>query len=98
MKGEINMKYSKIYKKGNLRGDEFLGFANYVVANHVRPLKGQPPFTLDEMAGIAEVLSMDMATGAEYAKRGYILKGILIGSGLATGIFTYAFLKNKKRE
>lgn len=91
------MKYSKIYKKGNLRGEEFLEFANYVVANHVKPLKGQPPFTLEEMEGIAEVLSMDMATGAEFAKRGHILKGILIGSVLATGIFMYTFLKNKKR-
>lgn len=87
------MKYSKIYKKGSLREDEFLGFANYVVANHVRPLKGQPPFTLDEMVSNAEFFSKVMATGAEYAKRGHILKGILIGSGLATGIFTYAFLK-----
>ena len=86
--------YEKIYKKGNLNGKKFMHFSKWIVKHHVGELPGKP-LTPGDLANIAEVLSMDLATGSQLTKNRYIMTGIVIGGVMTAGILHINKLRKK---
>ena len=91
------MNYAKIYKKGNLNGEKFMGFAKWIVEHHVTSLPGAKPLTVAERGKIAEVLAMDMATGSQLTKNRYIMTGIVIGGVTVAGLYTINNFRKRRR-
>ena len=89
------MNYAKIYKKGNLNGEKFMDFSKWIVKNHVTSLPGRAPLTANDLADIAEVLAMDMATGSQLTKNRYIMTGVIIG--VVAGVLYSNKLQKGKR-
>lgn len=89
------MNYAKIYKKGNLNGEKFMDFSKWIVKNHVTSLPGKTPLTANDLADIAEVLAMDMATGSQLTKNRYIMTGVIIG--VVAGVLYSNKLRKGKR-
>lgn len=91
------MNYAKIYKKGNLNGEQFMNFAKWIVDNHVTNLPGAAPLTVADLAGITEVLAMDLATGSQLTKNRYIATGVVIGGLTVAGLYTINNLRKRRR-
>ena len=91
------MNYAKIYKKGNLNGEKFMDFAKWIVDNHVTSLPGAEPLTVAQLGNIADVLSMDMATGSQLTKNRYIMTGVVIGGIAVAGLYTINNLRKRGR-
>ena len=91
------MNYAKVYKQGNLNGGKFMKFAKWIVDNHVTSLPGAEPLTATQLANIAEVLSMDLATGSQLTKNRYIMTGVVIGAVSVTGVVMINKLRKRGR-
>ena len=91
------MNYAKIYKKGNLNGEKFMDFSEWIVKNNVTSLPGRAPLTAKDLENIAEVLSMDLATGSQLTKNRYIMTGVIIGGVTVSGVlYINKLLKDKR--
>jgi hypothetical protein len=80
---------------GNAHAVDFLKPAQYKIANEIRPILGEPPFTETSIRGFEDAFGADMATGSILTRKKYITIGLVIG---ATLVSVGSALYNKYKE
>lgn len=87
------VKALKVMKKGYLNSKKFMELAEHIVKTDVTEIPGEP-LTAAARKRIAEVMSIDMATGYALSNRKYLI-GIAIGCGITFGVIS---LNKKMRK
>lgn len=74
-----NSKFEKAYLNGYSNKGDLMKIATYIGNNYITSSdQGEKP-SKEALDSIIESMAIDMSTGAEITKNGYLLKGALLG-------------------